>query len=73
MKLGATESIKFKKLKMRLKLPHWQAVGLLESIWMFTARNAPLGDIGRHSDEDIAAAIEWSGDPQEMVGAMIHC
>ena len=73
MKLGATESIKFKKLKMRLSLSHWQAVGLLESLWMFTSRNSPAGDIGRHSDEDIAAAIEWPGDPTALITALVDC
>jgi hypothetical protein len=73
VKLGATESIKFKKLKMRLKLSHWQAVGLLESLWMFTSRNSPLGDIGRHSDEDIAAAIEWPEEPSSLILALVEC
>lgn len=73
MKLGATESIKFKKLKMRLKLSHWQAVGLLESLWMFTSRNSPLGDIGKHSDEDIAAAIEWPEEPSSLILALVDC
>jgi hypothetical protein len=44
MKSGALESVKFKKLKLRLKLNHWQAVGLMESIWLFAATNAPRGD-----------------------------
>ncbi len=73
MKLGATDSIKFKKLKMRLGLPHWQAVGLLESVWRFVERDAPLGDIGRHPDDDIAAAIEWTGDPSELIQALVEC
>lgn len=73
MKLGATESIKFKKLKMKLRLSHWEAVGLLESIWLFTSRNAPLGDIGRHPDEDICAAIEWSGNPLDLMSALSEC
>lgn len=73
MKLGATDSIKFKKLKMKLKIPHWQAVGLLESIWLFTSRNAPEGDIGRHPDEDIAAAIEWDREPSELIQVLVEC
>ncbi len=73
MKLGATDSIKFKKLKMKLGIPHWQAVGLLESIWMFTSRDAPLGDIGRHPDDDIAAAIEWTQDPTTLINVLVEC
>lgn len=73
MKLAATESLKFKKLKMKLRLPHWQAVGLLECLWMLTARNAPQGDIGKHSNEDIAVHIEWAGDPDELIQALVDC
>lgn len=73
MKLGATDSIKFKKLKQKLKLKHWEAVGLLESIWMFTSRNAPGGDIGKHPDDDITAAIEWDGDPTELITVLVEC
>jgi len=73
VKLGATETIKFKKLKMRLGVPHWQAVGLLESLWRFAERNSPLGDIGRHPNDDIAAAIEWSGSADELIAALVEC
>lgn len=73
MKMTAPQSLKFSKLKRRLALPHWQAVGLLESIWLFTQVNAPAGDIGRHTDEDIAAGIEWHGDPTQLIDALIDC
>lgn len=71
MKLGCPDTIKFKKLKMRLKLTHWQCVGLLESLWLFTARNAPDGDIGRHSHEDIAACLEWEGEPDQLINTLV--
>ncbi len=73
MKLGTVESLKFKKLKMRLGLAQWQAIGLLESLWMFTARNAPLGDIGKHSNEDIAVHLEWTGNPDSLIDELIDC
>lgn len=73
MKIAAPRSLKFLKLKRRLGIPHWQVVGLLESLWLFTQTNAAAGDIGRHSDEDIAAGIEWAGDPTELVQALIGC
>lgn len=73
MKLGTTDTIKFKKLKMKLNLRHWQAVGLLESLWRFAERNSPLGDIGRHPDDDIAAAIEWDGESFELIAALVEC
>lgn len=73
MKLGTVESLKFKKLKMKLGLAQWQAIGLLESLWMFTARNAPLGDIGKHSNEDIAVHLEWDGDPDALIDVLVQC
>lgn len=73
MKVSAPQSLKFIKLKRRLKLSHWQCVGLLESLWLFTQHNAPAGDIGRHDDEDIAAAIEWDGDPAGLVADLVDC
>jgi len=71
VKPSTTQSIKFAKLKRRLKLCHWQAVGVLESIWLFTQLNSPGGNIGKLSNEDIAAGIEWDGDADEFVEAMI--
>lgn len=73
MKMNAPQSLKFSKLKRRLGIPHWQAVGLLESVWLFTQVNAPAGDIGRHADEDIAAAIEWEGNAVELIDTLTEC
>lgn len=70
MKLMAIGSLKFAKLKRRLQLPHWQAVGLLESLWLFVQQNCPDGAIGRFSNEDIAAGIEWSGDADILIASL---
>lgn len=71
MKIGTTELLKFKRLKGRLKLSEWQVIGLLESLWMFTSKNAPAGDIGKCTDEDIAFGIEWDGEPSELVQVLV--
>ena len=73
MKLTAVQNVKFLRLKRRLKLAHWQAVGLLESLWLFTQANAPAGDVGRHSNEDIAASIEWDGDADSLIESLVEC
>jgi len=73
MKAGTESSIKFKRLKRRLSLPHWQVVGLLESLWSVTRQSAPRGDIGRFADEDIAASIEWDGDESELIATLVEC
>lgn len=72
MKLMAVGSLKLIKLKRRFRLTKWQTVGLLESLWLFTQHNAPDGAIGRFSDEDIAAWIEWDGDASELVRALVE-
>lgn len=71
MKTTTVNSIKFLKLKRRLGLPHWQAVGLLEAVWLFCMTNAQDGGIGRHSNEDIAAAIEWDGDADQLIKNLV--
>ena len=70
MKTGTTAKSKFKKLKRRLGLPLCQVVGILESLWLTTYSDAPDGDIGRMSNEDIAAAIEFDGDPDALIAAL---
>lgn len=71
MKVGTTEKIKFKRTKRAFGLPLWQAVGLIESVWMAAYQNAPAGDIGKMSNEDIAAAIEWEGSPDELIAQLV--
>lgn len=71
MKAGTESKLKFMGLKRQLRLPFWQVVGILEAIWHTTLRNAPDGDIGKLSNEDIAAAIEWDGDADELIAALV--
>lgn len=72
MKIGTIEKLKFKSLKRRLRLPLWQAVGLLETLWKIACRNAPAGDIGRLSNDEIAAALEWDGSADELVSNLVE-
>lgn len=71
MKAGTKSHIKFKRLKCRLQLPDYCIVGVLESLWHVTAQHAPRGDIGKLTDEDIAALIDWACDPAELVRALV--
>ena len=73
MKQGVENTMKFKKLKRRMRLPYWQVVGLLESVWKLGLTSAQAGDIGRYSNEDIAAAIEYEGDADELVAVLVDC
>lgn len=69
MKRGTPDHPKLHDLCSRLNLPRWGAVGLLESLWHFTAGYALAGDIGRHSNASIARALGWDGDADLLVDA----
>lgn len=71
--MTAPQNLKFLKLKRRLGMPYYVVVGLLESLWLFTQTNAPHGDIGRHTNEDIASGIEWDGDHDKLINDLISC
>lgn len=70
MKQGTPGHPKTADLAGRLQLPVYAAVGVLECLWHYTAAYAPAGDVGRWSDERIAAAIGWAGDAHELVAAL---
>jgi hypothetical protein len=72
VKREAMAHTKMKRLCRRLDLPLWQAVGLLECLWHLTAREAPRGDIGKLSDEDIALALDYRGDESVMIEALVQ-
>jgi hypothetical protein len=67
----AVNHTKIKRLCRRMQIPQWQAVGLLESIWILTEFQAPAGDIGRLSNEDIAVGIEYGGDEDKMIADLV--
>jgi hypothetical protein len=71
MKTGTTDLIKFKRLQKRLGVSKALTVGVLGVLWETTARNTPRGDIGRLANEDIAAEMEWDGDADELVAALV--
>jgi hypothetical protein len=56
-----------------MDLPLWQAVGLLESLWLLTGREAPRGDLGKLSNEDVALAIDYRGDEDALIDALVSC
>lgn len=65
-----TELVKFKNLIKDLDIPIYRGIGLLEAIWHFTAKNAIQGDIGRHTNQEIAEWIGWEGDADKMIDAL---
>lgn len=73
MKTNTPELMKFKRLQRRLGVSVAQLVGHLELLWIATAKNAPEGDIGRFSNEDIAIACYWDGEPDFFIDSLIEC
>ena len=69
----AHTSPKLKRLKRHLGIPQCMAVGVLECLWHMAATEAPRGDIGRWSNEEIAVALEWPGEADELVDALVEC
>jgi hypothetical protein len=72
VKVDTPELIKFKHLKRLLGRPSYVVVGLLEGLWIATAKNAFMGDIGRFSNAEIASIVEWEGDADELVAALVE-
>jgi hypothetical protein len=71
MKTGTLDKLKFDVLKKLLGLPKYQVMGILEGLWYMTATNAPDGAVGRYSNLEIAAWLEWAGDENHLVESMI--
>lgn len=69
---GAFTSPKIRMLGVLLEIPWLHAVGLCGALWRFTGKHAPTGEIGLHSNEEIAIALEWTGDPQSLVEAFVR-
>ena len=71
MKVGAKDHIKIKRLKRALNIPLYQAIGILETLLQVVAQSADDGAIGRYSNEDIAIELEWEGDADTLVAALV--
>lgn len=72
MKKGTQDHAKFNTLKAILKVPRYVVSGLLEELWSFAATSAISGDVGRYSNFQIAANMEWDGDPDELINALVE-
>lgn len=70
MKREAVSHTKMKRLCRALDVPLYQAVGMLELLWHTTSRQAPRGDIGRLTDDDIALSMDYRQDSSHMVSAI---
>lgn len=72
MKMGAHRSPKVAQLERALGCGRSRTVGTLELFWLFTMEQAPAGDVGKWSDDDIEAACDWDGDPGALIAALVE-
>jgi len=72
MKRGTPHHPKATMLQTSLGLPQYAVVGILESLWHFTARYAPAGNIGKYNPAVIARAIGWEGDADTLINALVE-
>jgi hypothetical protein len=63
---------KFRMLKRRLGKPLYAVAGILELLWITTQVDAVDGSIGKLSNEEIAAALEWDGDADFLINTLIE-
>lgn len=73
MKSNTPDLLKFKRLQRRLGASVPTVCGLLELLWISTSKNAPQGDIGRFTNEEIAIGCFWDGDPDLLVNSLLEC
>lgn len=73
MKREARNHSKMKRLCRRLDIPLYQAMGIMESLWHVTAIEAWRGDIGKLSNEDIALSLDYRGDENALIDALVSC
>lgn len=72
MKTGTLNHLKTKRLKRILGIPLYQVIGILETLWAVTAECTWDGGIGKYSDEEIAAALEWEGDTEKLIAGLVE-
>lgn len=72
MKRGTSRHPKLHHLMRLLSTNRRDAIGLLELLWEYTAEFAPEGDVGRWPNADIAGAVEWRANPDELIAALLE-
>jgi hypothetical protein len=64
---------KTRRLARMLKIPVTDAMGRLLTLWCWSMKFAPDGDLSCYDAEDIAAIVMWEGDPDTLLDAFVNC
>ena len=70
MKTDALRHPKLRRLKRRLEIRQFEAIGILEGLFQFACLYANDGRVGKWPAEDLADFLEWQRDPDELVEAL---
>ena len=57
----------------RLDRDELGTAGLLTFLWLFAQEHAYRGDVGKWDNEEIAVALFWKGDPDQLVRDLVEC
>jgi len=49
-----------------------EAVGIVEMLHHLTDQYAPRGDVGRFTDQQIARRVDWDGEPDFLMSALVR-
>ncbi len=71
MKRGTIEHPKTQMLADLLGIPLLHAVGIIESLFHWTAKYVRTGAIGSCTNAVIAKRIHWDGDPDKLIEALV--
>lgn len=72
MKRGTARHPKTGRLMALLGIDRAKACGTLELLWHYAGEFAVQGDVGKYTNAEIAAAVDWGGDPDVLVSALIR-
>ena len=67
MKHVTPDLMKFKRLQRSLGESLRSTVGILELLWIATQKNAPAGDIGKFSDEEISTYLSQAKSTYDQI------
>lgn len=72
MKMAGLNHPKTIRLQARLNLAKWEAVGILDTLFNFTAQYCPDGFIGKWKNEEIAVFLDYKSDCDELFKALVE-
>jgi len=70
---GLSQHPKTKRLARMLNISIREAVGSLFMFWWWAMEYAEDGDLSKYDSSDIADAVQWDGNAEEFLNALINC